>query len=213
MVFNDHINEVTFLGTNYERITRDNLSRIYCQLPGDLEERLQAKKWKNRFCFRAFGEDCCLGPDMITLSGEPIVDPRALLISLYARHASPKPIQLEPFLSFRDLPNSMPYQGAFSANCEIVLVCHVPIINEKQEMIKRAFDGRNGFAKSGGDFSFILFPFPKIALCYIFYLPDEEFAASVTCLFSANALSFMPIDGLADVAEHTSKRIIQFIRG
>jgi hypothetical protein len=54
---------------------------------------------------------------------------------------------------------------------------------------------------------------PKVALCYIFYLPDEEFPASVTCLFSQNALSFMPLDGLADVAEYTSKVIIQLIRG
>ena len=63
----------------------------------------------------------------------------------------------------------------------------------------------------GGDFSFILYPLPKIALCFIFYLPDEEFPASVTCLFSANALSFIPLDGLADVAEYTSKGIIGLI--
>ena len=41
---------------------------------------------------------------------------------------------------------------------------------------------------------------------------DEEFPASVTCLFSANALSFIPLDGLADVAEYTSNKIIQAIR-
>jgi len=52
---------------------------------------------------------------------------------------------------------------------------------------------------------------PKIALCYIFYLPDEEFPASVTCLFSNNARLFMPLDGLADVAEYTSRRIIEII--
>ena len=77
---------------------------------------LHAEKRGERFYFRAFGEECCLGPDMITLSDKPIVDPRAVLISLY----------------------------------EIV-----------------------------------------------------------TCLFSANALSFIPLDGLADVAEHTSNKIIQ----
>jgi hypothetical protein len=42
--------------------------------------------------------------------------------------------------------------------------------------------------------------------------PDEEFPASVICLFSQNALSFMPLDGLADVAEYTSKAISQLIK-
>ncbi len=42
----------------------------------------------------------------------------------------------------------------------------------------------------------------------VFYLPDEEFPASATCFFSANAVSFMPLDGLADVAEYTSKGIL-----
>jgi len=42
-------------------------------------------------------------------------------------------------------------------------------------------------------------------------LPDEEFAASVTCLFANNASFFMPVAGLADVAEYTSKKIISMI--
>ena len=173
---------------------------------------LHAEKRGEHFYFRAFGEDCCLGPDMITLSDKPIVDPRAVLISLYAIHASPEPIRLEPFKSFRDFPNSMPYQGAFSANSERVLVSHVPLINEKQQNIRNVFNGRDGLSGSGGDFSFILFPLPKIALCYIFYLQDEEFPASITCLFSVNALSFIPLDGLADVAEYTSNKIIQVLQ-
>jgi hypothetical protein len=48
-------------------------------------------------------------------------------------------------------------------------------------------------------------------LCYIFYRADEEFPASVTCLFSNNAPDFMPIDGLADVGEYTSKKILALI--
>jgi hypothetical protein len=202
---------VVLLETNYARIARKRLSRLFARLPIGFESMLQAEKSENRFCFRAFGEDCCLGPDMITLSGKHIADPRVVLISLYAGHANPEPVRLEPFMSFRDLPNSMPYQGAFRANSESVLISHVRSINDKQQTIKDTLDGQDGLSGYGGDLSFILFPLPKIALCYIFYLLDEEFPASATCLFSANALSFMPIDGLADVAEHTSKRIVQLI--
>ena len=46
----------------------------------------------------------------------------------------------------------------------------------------------------------------------IFYEADEEFPASATCLFSENALSFMPLDGLADVAEYSSKEIVRFVK-
>ena len=79
-------------------------------------------------------------------------------------------------------------------------------------MVLGVFSGQMGPEGVAGDFSFVLYPLPKIALCYILYLPDEEFPASVTCLFSRNALSFMPLDGLADVAEYTSKAIIQLLK-
>jgi hypothetical protein len=61
------------------------------------------------------------------------------------------------------------------------------------------------------DHSIRLNPFPKIGLGDIFYLPNEAFPASATCLFSSNALSFMLLDGSADLAEYTSKRIIQLV--
>ena len=49
-----------------------------------------------------------------------------------------------------------------------------------------------------GDFAFVVRPLPKIYLCYIFYEADQDFPPSVTCLYSANANRFMPMDGLAD---------------
>lgn len=36
-------------------------------------------------------------------------------------------------------------------------------------------------------------------------------SASATALFSANALGFMPVDGLAYVAEYTSKKMIPLL--
>jgi hypothetical protein len=199
--------------TNYKKIISENLSALFDNLPHDLDASLPAERRKEFFCFRAFGEDCRIGPNGVTLSGKQSVDPKGLLVSLYARYANPEPIRLEPLKAFKDLPGSMPYHSAFAANSERVLIPHVPLIQENQHPIKLAFDGRDGHTVAGGDFTFILHPLPKVPLCYVFYLPDEEFPASATCLFSANALSFMPLDGLADVAEYTSKRIIQLVCG
>jgi phosphatidylglycerophosphate synthase len=55
------------------------------------------------------------------------------------------------------------------------------------------------------------FPFRKSPYTILFCLADEEFPASVTCLFSANAESFLPVDGLADVGGYTAKRIIEIV--
>jgi len=58
---------------------------------------------------------------------------------------------------------------------------------------------------------FITWAFYITILYYIFYHADEDFSASATCLFSNNALSFLPVDALADTGEYTSKRIIELI--
>ena len=105
----------------------------------------------------------------------------------------------------------MPYHGAFTMNSERVLVPHVSRIKDAKENISKLFQGKTPPQELAGDFGFILYPLPKVALCYIFYSADEEFPASCSCLFSANANNFMPIDGLADVGEYTSKTIIAII--
>ena len=199
--------------SNYGKIIKDNLARINADRTEELEKALPADRKGNVFLFRAFGQDCSLGPDKIVLDGKRETGPKGLLVSLYASHLNHEPIQLEPFKAFKDLPGSMPYHGAFSVNSEQVLVPHVTQIKTGQEIVLGVFSGEMGPEGVAGDFSYVLYPLPKIALFYIFYLPDEEFPASATCLFSHNALSFMPLDGLADVAEYTSKAIIQLLKG
>jgi hypothetical protein len=199
--------------THYEKLLLANLSEVYRGSKSDLHARLPARKEGSTYHFRAFGEDCCVTPESVDFSGTPDTGPKGLLVSLYARHVGLEPIRMAPFKAFRDLPNSMPYQGAFSANCERRLIPHVSRIRVLSEQIKAAFEGDDGAPSLGGDFSLLLFPLPKIALTYVFYLPDEEFPASVTCLFSANAISFMPLDGLADVGEYTSRRLAEMASG
>jgi len=198
--------------SNYEKLIQQNLRRFLERNPADSERSLGAVRDGAGFTLKAFGGECSIGPKGITLDGEPLSDPRALVLSLYALHACPDPVVLEPFRAFRDLPYSMPYQGAFTANSERVLAPHVTGIQKNQSRIVEAFGSPEEPVRGAGDLSFVLFPLPKIALHYIFYLPDDEFPASATCLFSANASSFLPLDGLADVAEYASKEIIQMVR-
>lgn len=196
---------------NYARIVQDNLAKLYCNLPENLARDLPANQEGSQFVFQAFGQECRIGPDGITLGGVNQTSVLGILISLYALHAQPQPCTLGPLKAFKDFPNSMPYVGAFASHTEQILVPHVARIEPALTTIREALRGDPPPSALGGDFAFLVRPLPKIALCYIFYRADDEFPASVTCLYSNNALSFLPIDALADVGEYTSRKILALI--
>jgi len=196
---------------NYAKIVRSNLQKLYRDLPADLARALPAKQNGDQFEFDAFGQKCLIQPDGIFLGNELQDGVVGILISLYALHAKPEPYVLEPFQAFKDLPNSMPYAGAFVTHTQQILVPYVESIKNNQDRIVEQFQGQKAPADVGGDFAFVVYPLPKIALCYIFYEADDDFPASATCLYSNNAQHFLTIAGLADVGEYTSKKIIQFI--
>lgn len=196
------------MSNNLLKIQMDYLKEIYDQLPEDLNERLPAKKKNNTFHFKAFGQHCIISPDGIMLNGEKLTGPTGILISLYARFAKKESLQLEPIKSFKQIKGTMPYHGGFTAHTERSLISFVEDIKRLKEKIISDFDGHENEGTKG-DFSFTLYPLPKVPLFYIFYLADEEFPASVTCLLASNAERFMPLDGLADVGEYTSKRVVE----
>ena len=137
--------------------------------------------------------------------------PEGILIGLYAFHAQKEVPHLHPLRSFKQFPEGMAYYGAFSPNAEKSLCPHVPILLQYREEIAVRFSGHINSNPSKCDFSFTLYPLPKVPLYYLFYLPDEEFPASVSCLFPSNVTDFLPAAGLADTAEYTAKKIIQWV--
>lgn len=199
------------MGDNYAKIVRNNLKKLYEKPLTELSRALPGDDYRNSFVFEAFGAKCEIQPDGIFLGEEIQSGVIGILISLYALHARLDPIVMEPFKAFKDFPNSMPYAGAFVTHTQQILVPYVESIVEEKERIMQLFRGRNAPDNVGGDYSFLVYPLPKIALCYIFYEPDDDFPASVTCLYSNNACSFLPIDALADVGEYTSRKILDLI--
>jgi hypothetical protein len=198
------------MSTNLLEIQMSYLKELYDLLPEDLEQCLPAIRENDLFHFKAFGEPCSISPNGITLGGKKLTDAKGILISLYARHANKETVQLKPLKSFKQIKGSMPYQSTFTVRSEKSLVPYVSNIQRNKEEIIFTFDGHEN-EDGKGDFSFTLYPLPKVPLYYNFYLADEEFPASVTCLFAANAELFMPVDGLADVGEYTAKKIIEIV--
>lgn len=152
-------------------------------------------------------------PDGIRLGGKAADGVVGILVSLYALNAHPDPCVIRPFKAFKEFPDSMPYAGAFVTHAEQVLAPHAERIRASTDTILATLDGEASPEGAGGDFSFMVFALPKIALCYIFYQADEDFPASATCLYSSNARRFLPVDGLADAGEYTSRKLIAIAGG
>ncbi|HSO21163.1 MAG TPA: DUF3786 domain-containing protein [Desulfosarcina sp.] len=160
------------------------------------------------FRMTAFGQPCLLSPEGVLLDGRPEWGPMAVLIALLAKHAAPdRPIQT-PWRAFRELPDSAPYVGAFRARTEQILVPHIPALHRRRDAVTGRLAGRPPAEEGPGDWSLVVEALPKITLCYHFYLPDEDFPANATCLFSNNAHRFLPTDALADVGEYLSRALI-----
>lgn len=196
---------------NYQKIIRQNLDLLYKDLPENLDRLLPGKRQDEQFILKAFGQSWRISPQGITADGEAPPGAVGILITLYALHANGDPCLPTPFKAFREFPNSMPYTSAFAGHTEAVLIPHIDTIEKNLGVIFETLNGEIGTGCQGGDFSFSVRPFPKIKLMYIFYHADDEFSASATCLFSNNALSFLPIDALADTGEYTSKKILDLL--
>ena len=196
---------------NYAKIVQDNLKKLFDNLSKDLAMKLPARQENKGFFFDAFGEACIIEPGKITLGECEAPSVMGILLSLYALNVSSDICVPTPFRAFKSFPDSMPYTGAFAINTEQALLPYVDKIEKEKEKIYRALKGEDTPAETAGDFAFVVYPLPKVALCYIFYEADEDFPASVTCLYNNNADRFMPLDGLADVGEYTSKKIINLI--
>lgn len=200
------------MNNQYLLIQKKHLEAAWSRGEEMLKRALPATRKGDCFCFQAFGEECELCPETISLGGKLTAGAEGILISLYARNALDQPPKLHPLQSFKELPDSGPYQAAFVARSEHILVSHVREIQRQQEAIVQHFSGTINHDAVSGDFSFTLYPLPRIPLYYIFYLPDEEFPAAVTCLFAADATTHITVDGVADVAEYTGKRIIELVK-
>ena len=196
---------------NYADIISSNITRFFEDLAVNPNRPVPGTPQGNGFVLEAFGEPCRIHPDGITLGGRKECGPVGIIISLYALHARAEDCIKKPFKAFRELPGSMPYVGAFAARTENILSPHVAVIEKNGPRIISAFKGEAASARDGGDFAFSLWPLPNIMLHYVFYHADEDFPASVTCLFSNNAEAFLPTDALADTGEYTSRKILELI--
>lgn len=197
--------------SNYAAIIQDNLNKIFTHALKERAAALPARIEDDALTFSAFGATCRVTAKQLTLDDQVEEGPKGIITSLYALHAGSEEMLLEPFRSFKEMPDSAPYAGAFVNRTEQSLVPAVERLRSCIDAVSARLNGSLAPAAVSGDFAFVVRPLPKISLCYVCYLPDEDFPAGVTCLYSNNAHLFLPTDALADVGEYTVKTIIDLV--
>ena len=200
--------DVPMNATNYAALVQANLKAAFALGAAELAVRLDAVQEDDALVFKAFGDQCQLTHDKVWLAGHNDQGPRGVIVSLLVRHARVEACIHEPWRAFRELPDSMPYVGAFRAHTEVPLVPHVAALLAGLPAVVAAIGGSVMAHPVSGDAAVVVHALPKIHLCYLFYRPDDEFPANVNCLFAANAHRFLPTDALADVGEYTSRALI-----
>lgn len=197
--------------SNYQAIIENNLQRFFADNIQTRAQAMGADPAGRAVVFRAFGGACRITPEGIFLEDQHQTGPQGIILSLYALNAHAAPPQLEPFKAFKEIPDSMPYVGAFASHTEQILVPEVDRLMKNADRIMTRLNGRQAPAGVSGDAALVVHPLPKIALCYIFYAADDDFPAAATCLYSSNAHLHMPVDGLADVGEYTSRAMLEMV--
>ena len=56
--------------SNYAKIVKENLDKLYSQLPNDIEISIPAKRKGDVFEFKAFGGACTIHPDGIFIDAK-----------------------------------------------------------------------------------------------------------------------------------------------
>lgn len=193
----------------YEEIIRGYLDKAWARSEEVLREAAPAVlQAPGVLAFHAFGQLCSVQRHGVFFDGVVDTGPRGVLTAIYLAVVPKHPAPLHPLKAFKEIPNSGPYQAAFAVHAEQALVPYVPKIRQNLESILSAFSGHWNRDAPSGDFSFTLYPLPKIPLYYIVHEADDEFPAAVTCLFGGDSPSFMPLDALADVAEYTAQSLM-----
>ena len=194
--------------STYAAIIRRHLAAVFPERAAVLADYPGVITVEDGLRLTAFGRPCRIGPEGVFLDGRPEWGPRAVIIALLAKHAAPDTPLQTPWRAFRELPDSAPYVGAFRAHSEQILVPHIPTLYHRRDAVIERLAGCPPAEEGPGDWSLVVEALPKITLCYHFYLPDEDFPANATCLFSNNAHRFLPTDALADVGEYMSRALI-----
>ena len=191
---------------NYEKVYQElladlgrlNLAELGPHLGGQLVETDSGASLK----IRLLGRDYLVGPAGVTddRGDRPHFTVR-IVLSYYLLRQGSGPIA-GSYIAYRETEGAF-FNAFFQAEVEQRLVRSFQDRPEKLVAAAQALGGRPGVEGLGGDITLTLPALPKITLAVIFYEADDEFPASATLLFDANAERFLDPECLAVLGQIT----------
>ena len=103
---------------NYAAIIAQNLEKLFAENLQERASAMQAQNQAETLILPAFGALYEVNRSGISVQGEAETGPKGIIISLYALHAPADECVLQPMKAFKELPDSMPYAGAFANRTE-----------------------------------------------------------------------------------------------
>ncbi len=111
------------------------------------------------------------------------------------------------WIPYRELPGARFYEPVFKRSVEI------PLATEFGSDINGFNDAcatLGGLRQEHGDIAYSFNLFPKVPLCFVLWVADEEFPANAQVLFDSNCYHHLNAFDLRMGAEEISRRLIRF---
>lgn len=123
----------------------------------------------------------------------PVKHATCLLLLHYLVHADGHRMA-DKWVTFRELPDGLIYDGAFRGRVEPPLLT---AFAQDLQSFARAARALGGSPIAFGDAAFQFGILPRIRMAVVFYLGDEELPPAVTVLYDAAAGHYLPTEDLA----------------
>lgn len=103
-------------------------------------------------------------------------------------------------ISFKEVPGGEIYIGPFNKRA---LFPFIGMFGENAEAFKRVAEKLGATAEKMGDLSFSIPVLSKVPVTFVLWLGDDEFPANGTVLFDSSAISYLPTEDFAVIAQFT----------
>ncbi len=164
---------------------------------------------KNGLELEFLGSKYLITPELAVFrpDGEPAHAEEEAMLLDYLRNAD----GAEPagrWLGFRELPHGHFYFRAFQGYTGDELVRRLDSAG-----LRKAAERAGGKPVPLGDLGYEFRPLPLIPIAVVWWEGDEEFPPKASLLFDANAVRYLPTEGLAILGRLLCRRLIKLAEG
>jgi len=132
------------------------------------------------------------------------VTPKWRILALHYLGVTVRPVELEPTVTFADLPAGRVYAGIYGQRV-IGRLCGTA--GRDLATLGPAMESLGARPAAGGDAAFDIHIFPRVPVRLIWYAADDEFPPSATLLLSANIEQFLCAEDIVVMSESLVARL------